>query len=731
MNEAAQGPKSVAFGPFEIDLDTEELRRNGVPVRLPAQAHQILRLLLSRPGELVSRQELKRALWPDSSFGDFEHGLNAAVNRLREVLGDSVEAPRFIETLPRRGYRFIAALDAPRSLTPSKPDQPSPTKELSTTELPTTIAGANPSDEPAAIKRFLSRFALPPILVTVAAFALVILLVAVRQRRAVSNTSGSDADRDDSAVQVTPLTSLPGQEVAPSLSPDGSEVVFSWDRNVTNKHAVFDLYVKVVGSEHVQQLTHHPAESIIPAWSPDGRSIAFVRNGGGVGGVFLISPLGGPERKIADPPVKNPFLYGLSWSSDGERIAFADSEGMRVVSVADGVVRPIQEPPGCHLPGTLAFSPDGQWLAFTCYIMESSDLEVMPASGGWAKKVIRVQGGPTTNSWSADSKRIIYSANGRLFSVSREGGRPSLLTFAHDAYSPAVAPRGDRLAYVVFGGSLNLWRIDLRQASRGAVAPLNASSRWQDQPDISPDGKKIAFESNRSGRDNVWVSNLDGSEAIELTTFQALSGTPRWSPDGRRIAFDSREGGRVSIYIIDPEERIPRRIDTGSLSAEVPNWSRDGKWIYFNTYSPDDPFIGTIYKISPEGGAPKQITSTLGTNAQEDPAGRTLYFNTGSFDSRLRALDLGTGQERDLEGMPHVNGPKDWAVVSHGIYFIDSAAEPATINFYDFGTHKVTKRMPLPKHPESGLAVARDETWLAYSQIDRIDSDLMLAEPFH
>src|ERR1700751_1016332 len=108
-----QLPTVISFGPFEADLQTQELRKQGVRLRLPGQSFQILKLLLERPGVLVSRDDLHKALWPSDTFVDFEHGVNAAVNRLREALGDSADCPSIIETLPRRGYRFIGAIKPP------------------------------------------------------------------------------------------------------------------------------------------------------------------------------------------------------------------------------------------------------------------------------------------------------------------------------------------------------------------------------------------------------------------------------------------------------------------------------------------------------------------------------------------------------------------------------------------------------------------------------------------
>jgi len=104
------------FGPFEADLQTQELRKQGRRLRLPGQSFQILKMLLERPGELVTREELRTALWPSDTFVDFEHGLHAGVNRLREALGDSADSPRLVETLPRRGYRFIGAITPPISV---------------------------------------------------------------------------------------------------------------------------------------------------------------------------------------------------------------------------------------------------------------------------------------------------------------------------------------------------------------------------------------------------------------------------------------------------------------------------------------------------------------------------------------------------------------------------------------------------------------------------------------
>ncbi len=154
MRVSEESTKVVRFGVFEVDLRTAELRKQGIRIRLPSQSFQVLEALLLRPGELVSREELKQKLWPSDTFGDFEHGLNAAVNRVREALGDSSDNPRFVETLPRRGYRFIAPVDhiepeTKKALPESAPAHSPNGQDASAAEIPREVSARKPRWVPA------------------------------------------------------------------------------------------------------------------------------------------------------------------------------------------------------------------------------------------------------------------------------------------------------------------------------------------------------------------------------------------------------------------------------------------------------------------------------------------------------------------------------------------------------------------------------------------------------
>jgi Tol biopolymer transport system component/DNA-binding winged helix-turn-helix (wHTH) protein len=714
MSEPDLATRVVRFGVFEVELRTAELRKQGVRIRLPSQSFQVLEALLLRPGELVTREELKQKLWPSDTFGDFEHGLNAAVNRVREALGDSSDNPRFVETLPRRGYRFIAPVDrgdleadVPPESVPALPQNGQSTK-------------ADTASQPSRLSRRRWVPAVVALLLLISVGAL--LFVRFRDRQPADPHPTAQQD-----LRVVPLTTLPGQEISPSFSPDGSQVVFAWDggnRSATNP---FNLYVKVIGSEKVEQLTHEPADWIVPAWSPDGTTIAFARAGGAKEGLYSVNPRGGPERKLGDAAFDYWPSMSVSWSSDGHQLLYYSAAGLRVLTPETGEVRPV-DTPGCRA-FMAAFSPDGKWIAFVCGADGRFYLDLLSTRGDAPPRRL-VRGECGTLAWSMDSQRVIFSPHrSRISEISINDESVHDLAFAQDdAFQAAIAPHGKQLAFVKGEEKGEIWRLDPRTGLARSV--FASASVEQDAPDFSPDGKRIAFESGRSGFHEVWVANLDGSDAIQLSNFhERQTGTPRWSPDGHRIVFDSQVTGKPALYLVDPATALPKQIATDNLPASVPSWSSDGKWIYFTSGSA--PEHGFLYKVAPEGGTPERLTQTRGYDVKQSRDGRFLYFFAGSDNADIRVLDLASGHEQALPGMPKVVYPTDWTLGSKGIFFVDWGQKPS-IDFYDFGLQRVTRKVSLDRQPDSwgGLSLSADETWLAYTQMSQNGSDLMLVEGF-
>ena len=219
---------------------------------------------------------MKRELWPGDTFIDFDHGLAAAVNKIRDALCDSADKPKFVETLPRRGYRFIARMEpkAPVAI----PLRLEKAPFLETKSETTDIEKRTPA-------RHGNRTQAWAVGATLVLLGLAVATAAVMEK--------PEPRREE--WNISQFTSYPGATSAPSFSQDGSRIAFGWDGG-SAKHQ--DLYVKALGGEAMLQLTHHPAEWISSDWSPDGTQVAFLRIAGADTGLYVVPALGGPERKL-------------------------------------------------------------------------------------------------------------------------------------------------------------------------------------------------------------------------------------------------------------------------------------------------------------------------------------------------------------------------------------------------------------------------------------------------
>lgn len=714
MPEASgAAPDVIRFGVFELNLRSGELRKAGTRINLQGQPLQTLEFLLEHPGELVTREELRQRLWPKDTFVDFEHGLNAVINRLRDTLGDSADTPRFVETVPRRGYRFIAPV----------------------------VRGATDREVKAARLRPASRhgkysmWAAVVLAITLGAAASVYVVPLWLSSRAV--------------MQTVPLTSLPNRERQPSFSPDGQQIAFVWDGEQGDNE---DIYVKIVGAEGSLRLTSSPAADRHPVWSPDGRHIVFVRSSEEGSGIFIISALGGTERKIV-PLHTAPYegALGPSWSPNGQLLAITDraeSQGpasLLVVTIENLETRKLTSPPanafGDFAP---AFSPDGRSVAFI-RLGSKRGIHIVPVDGGeprlltpegllWAERL----------TWTPDGRDLVFSSgsgargsSSNLWKLSASGGTPERLAVGGDnAANPTISSRGNRLAYEQLMQDANIWQIEVPTSTPTVRVParLIASTRHEAGPQFSPDGTRIVFHSDRTGHFEIWVCDFAGSNLVQLTSFGgsvSMVGTPRWSPDGRRIAFDVFVKEQGDIYVADVDGGTPQRVTAERSDEWVPSWSKDGRWIYFAS---DRTGRMEVWKVPVAGGSAVQVTRQGGFSPFESNDGKFLYYAKGLDADGLWSVAVQGGEEAPVMAFPRAGFWGYWALADTGIYFVNTDARPQPVlQFLSFAAHRVVDVAELAARPiafEPGLAVSPDGSRILYTQEDQHTSDIMVVENF-
>jgi Tol biopolymer transport system component len=399
---------------------------------------------------------------------------------------------------------------------------------------------------------------------------------------------------------VEQVTSIPGFEGPPSLSPDGNSVAFSSEDPAHPGQS--HIFIKAVRREALRRLTDSPDSDSNPAWSPDGADIAFVRQGKGV---FRVSQLGGPERKIADRGNR------VGWAPDGKSVLIRDRVDDRPFGISQVFLRNLDrrrltQPSSGTGDFSFAVSPDGTTLAFTRFLRNGvSDVYVVPMSGGEPQR--------RTN-WSCPMGNIIWAPGGRdliynvgysyplsLWRIPARGsrverGQPVLLPT--NANSPTISTPAPgqpaRLAFLTIQADINLRLIDLEAPRSGAafesVQALFDSTVVEYPGSFSHDGARIAFTSQRTGEPEagdapqLWVARRDNTGLRQLTKLRSPEvRAPSWSPDGRRIAFEASIDGNSDIFVIDADGGEPKRLTVEASIDSLPTWSQDGRQIFFSS----------------------------------------------------------------------------------------------------------------------------------------------------
>jgi Tol biopolymer transport system component/DNA-binding winged helix-turn-helix (wHTH) protein len=743
LQETVRAPRLVRFGAFEVDLRAGELRKDGAKLKLTGQPFQVLAILLEDPGEVVTREELQKRLWPDT-FVDVDHNLNTAINKIREVLGDSAESPRFVETLPRRGYRFVA-----------------PVQGTQTTEV-----------------RFgsgvLQESRMPWVRRTSILFVVLVLLGAMGffiYRRLQSPASLAQRT-------LTRLTLDEGLQIGATWSPDGRFIAYS-----SNRGGKFDIWVQQVSGGDPVQITKGPGHNWQPDWSPDGRYIVY-RAEEGDGGIYVIPALGGAglERKVAS------FGYHPKSSPDSSQVLFQthfsslDACNRFFVAQLDGspprevMAEALAQNQLCA--ASAAWYPDGKRV--TAWVGTSSPTPAFwtaPLGGGQAVKLeiapaiqreleqasgdvkAGQQLGEYSFSWSPLGDAIYFvrgyqgakniwkmNVDPRILRATRID---RLTTGPGPDDALAISADGTRLAFTAKSQRIQTWLFPFDARSGHIKLAGNAVSspgRTSIEPNLSRDGMKVAYfvphgESYGPGfgdvRNEVWVKSLlDGSE-LPVPADNYSSWFPLWSPDGTKLIYNRRNlrTNEHQLMLWSSQTHDQEQLAAPNTPMFVWDWSRDGKWL-LGEHEGDIWLVPFPLKPRAETAAQKIVSNPAYKLYQPHlaPDDRWIVFeavvNSPNPESALYVVPASGGAWTRITDGRHWDDKPRWSPDGHTIYFVSGPGGFFNIWGIHFDLHagkaigqpfQVTKfdspRLMIPRCiPLAGLSLTQDKLVLTMAQ---------------
>lgn len=647
----SNGARRVQFGIFEADLKSGELRRSGVRVRLQSQPFKLLAALLETPGEVISREALQQQLWDPDTTVDFDHSLGIAVNKLRDALGDHAENPRFVETLAKRGYRFIA-----------------PVKLLDTAAgVQAAEAAAHPAAaEPRRSGAFLWRWTAAALACVCAALLLFLWLrPPVRRPYRVEQVTYSGR------VLANDLD----VESFSSSSSDGARIYFSQMDNGNQ-----DLAVALAANGETS-LVHLPSEigdPLIGSLAPDGSKLVIHSHleAEPEQPLWIVPTLGGDARQVP-----NVLAHDATWMPDGRRLLIANGNELTIVGADGSDPHNLVATPG--LPFWLRWSPDGRRLRFTLrdpkrqttqlWEVNADGSHLHPLLPGWSQPASECCG-----DWTSDGEDYVFqSSHDEHYGIWALRERPWFLADREprqitngplDYESPSTSPGSHKIYFIGVNQQFELLR---QSPNSSAFAPLDQNLSAASLAVYSRDGQWVAWLNASDG--SLWRSRIDGSRRIELTTPPLRIFSMKWSPDDKRLALTAKEPGMPwKLYQINTEGGDPTPLLNEDRNEADPNWSGDGESIVFGRLPDrmDSRQPKVIYLLNLQTHKVTEIPGSTGLfSPRLSPDGR--YIAAMRLDQRALLLYDRTTQRWTPLTTTHGVGDPVWSHDGRFLYFQD------------------------------------------------------------
>ena len=643
MQQARLSQKIVRFGVFEVNLDAVELRKAGVKLKIQDQPFQILSLLLERRGEIVTREELQQQLWPDGTFVDFEHGVNTAVKKIREVLGDDADSPRFVETVPRRGYRFIASIDGPG---------PPP-------QLP-EISEPHPSS--------------PRRRTLIVCGLLAVALAALVTWRVIDPGRAAPKMRD--MVQLTFNGCCPEPELTHSLQSDGKRIYFS-DASLKLSN------VSVKGGQREQISTDLQSAAVLLHLSPDGSTFLvrdfFGSEGGSESPLWLVPAGGGAPRRLGDIEA-----HAAAWSPDGQTIAFSHGESLYLCDSRAQNQRKISTFTG--RPVWIRWSPDGRTIRFTLRDNKSGSAKLWETD-------LQGSAHPLLATWKPDVFVCcgVWAPSGDYFFLSDHDGSPQVWSLRKASlFSRRVEPTrvtipgtGTFVSLAASPTENKLFVLGRRAIPEiFAVDPVTKQAK-QLVPNLVPvgmnfsaDGKWTTFVQHHEEKSELWSARADGTGLVQLTEPPLQPYMPVSSPDGSRIAFVGKLPDQpYKVYWVPSQGGALHALSSEVIHQVDPGWLPDGQSIIFG--EPPNSWVQSdkpkaIYISNLKTQQTSKVPGSDGWfSPRVSPDGRYLCAMSLDF-KKLGLFDFRDGKWRNFTENELIDGPF-WSRDSKTVYFTNGS----------------------------------------------------------
>ncbi len=586
----------ISFGLFELDPQAGELWKAGFKVRLPGQPFKVLTVLLSRPGEVVTREELQAEVWGSHTVVDFERALAGAINKVREALGDSAENPRFIETLPKRGYRFIAPVsfgpplsaatkaaggsagdvravspnttpwnvESPRA--PVLVEAPAPVSGVSETAV---VGRVGPLPETGQAWSRRERW----LLGLIAACLLAMLAGIWAWRRQPGATPLKVVQiTHESAISAGP----PGVENLLAMGTDGNRIFTSVMENGRPRLATVSLGTGEVQTVNVPQ---ELAVNSLTDVSRDGTRLLLrgYTSSASEQPLWVVPSAGGSALRVGDV-----LAHDAAWMPDGASVLYANGNDLAVIRLDNGVSTPFARLDGRAF--WMRWSPDGRLLRFTLLdpVTHSSSLWELERQGGAARRLQAAEVDRLSaccGSWTADGAAYVFEADENIWELKGSGLGATLSQLTNGPLrllSPLPARLGSRIYFIGLDQHSGLQRFTPDGSFRPAPSFLTNATRVE----YSRDGAWVAWVDNK---EQLWRARAaDGGDKLQLIPEYFEAFMARWSPDGSRLAVMARQRGKLwQTYLVNAAGGTLEPLLPEERNQADPSWSPDGQQLVF------------------------------------------------------------------------------------------------------------------------------------------------------